>query len=99
MIDLTNYGPGVLFKMEDGQNGENTIKINRGHRAYKLWSETESGKKYFTVMMYALTETTKKCLIQRVQNSQMTFQNILERNLLIYLDDDENPHTALKSRT
>ena len=46
--------------MEDGQNGENTIKINRGHRAYKLWSETESGKKYFTVMMYALTETTKK---------------------------------------
>lgn len=35
-IDLTNYGPGVLFKMEDGQNGENTIKINRGHRAYNF---------------------------------------------------------------
>jgi len=59
-IDLTNYGPRVLFKIEDGQNGENTIKINRDHRAYKLWSKTELGKKYYTVMMYALTVTTKK---------------------------------------
>jgi len=66
-IDLTNYGPRVLFKIEDGNNGESTIKINRDHRAYKLWSETELGKKYYTVMMYALTETTKK-----MSNSERT---------------------------
>ncbi len=59
-IDLTNYGPRVLFKIEDSKNGENTIKINRDHRAYKLWSDTELGKKYYTVMMYALTEAAKK---------------------------------------
>lgn len=32
--------------MEDGINGESVIKINRDHRAYKLWSETGLGKKY-----------------------------------------------------
>jgi hypothetical protein len=58
-IDLTNYGPRLLFKIENEKNGENTIKINREHKAYKLWSDTELGKKYYTIMMYALTETTK----------------------------------------
>lgn len=59
-IDLTNYGPRLLYKLEEGKNGENTIKINRDHKAYKIWSETELGKKYYTVMMYALTEATKE---------------------------------------
>lgn len=59
-IDLTNYGPRLLFKIEEGRNGESTIKINRDHKAYKIWSETELGKKYYTVMMYALTEATKE---------------------------------------
>lgn len=58
-IDLTNYGPRLLFKVEEGKNGENIIKINRDHKAYKLWSQTELGKKYYTVIMYALTETTR----------------------------------------
>ncbi|HET9058129.1 MAG TPA: ATP-binding protein [Chitinophagaceae bacterium] len=59
-FDLTNYGPRLLFKIEEGKNGESTVKINRDHRAYKLWSDTELGKKYYSVLMYALTETTKK---------------------------------------
>jgi hypothetical protein len=57
---LTNYGPKLLFKIEEDANGKSTVKINRDHRAYKLWSDTESGKKYYTIMMYALTETIKK---------------------------------------
>lgn len=28
----------VGFKMEEGKNGENTIKINRDHKAYKMWT-------------------------------------------------------------
>lgn len=58
-IDLTNYGPRLLFKIEESKQGEKIIKINRDHKAYKLWSTTESGKKYYTIMIYALTETIK----------------------------------------
>ncbi|MBE7475154.1 MAG: ATP-binding protein [Ignavibacteriales bacterium] len=58
-IELTNYGSRLLFKIEKGKNGENIIKINRDHKAYKLWSSTELGKKYYTIIIYALTETTK----------------------------------------
>ncbi|KQC09139.1 MAG: hypothetical protein APR62_03095 [Smithella sp. SDB] len=58
-IELTNYGPRLLFKIEESKKGEKTIKINRDHKAYKLWSATELGKKYYTIMIYALTEATK----------------------------------------
>jgi hypothetical protein len=59
-IDLTNYGPRLLYKIEEDDDGKCVIKINREHKAYKLWSDTELGKKYYSVMMYALCETTKK---------------------------------------
>jgi hypothetical protein len=49
----------LLTVIDEGKNGENTIKINRDHKAYKIWSKTELGEKYYTVMMYALTEATK----------------------------------------
>lgn len=58
-LDLTNYGPRMLFKIEINEEGKNTIKINRDNKAYKEWSKTELGKKYYTIMMFALSETIK----------------------------------------
>ena len=59
-IGLTNYGPCLLFKFEEEKSGQNIIKINREHKAYKIWSQTKLGKKYYTIIMYTLRETTKK---------------------------------------
>ncbi len=58
-IDLMNYGSRLLFKVEKDKSGKHTIKINREHKAYKLWSVTKLGKKYYTIMIYALTEIVK----------------------------------------
>ena len=76
-FDLTNYGPRVLFQFEEGENGKNVIKINREHKAYKLWSQTELGKKYYTVMMYALTETIKNMTNTEQKKFLNEFSNYL----------------------
>ena len=76
-FDLTNYGSRVLFKFEEGENGENVIKINREHKAYKLWSQTELGKKYYTVMIYALTETIKNMTNTEQKKFLNEFSNYL----------------------
>jgi hypothetical protein len=59
-IDLTNYGPRLLYKIDENEEGKCVIKINREHKAYKMWSGTEVGKKYYTIMVYALCETLKR---------------------------------------
>lgn len=66
-IDLINYGPRLLFKIEEGSDGESTIKINREHSGYKLWCNSKLGMKYYTVMIYTLSETTKN-----MSNSERT---------------------------
>jgi len=76
-FDLTNYGPRVLFQFEEKENGENVIKINREHKAYKLWSQTELGKKYYTVMMYALTETVRNMTNTEQKKFLSEFSNYL----------------------
>jgi hypothetical protein len=66
-----------LFRREKSESGENVIKINREHKAYKLWGQTELGKKYYTVMMYAITETIKNMTNTEQKKFLNEFSNYL----------------------
>jgi len=57
-VGFTNYGARTLFR-DDELDGKDLIKINREHKAYKIWSKTRTGEQYYTAMITALRECTK----------------------------------------
>lgn len=59
-VDLTNYGPRLLYKAERDKGGKLTIKINREHKAYIKWSESAIGKRLYITMIHALAVAMEK---------------------------------------
>ncbi|HEC91376.1 MAG TPA: hypothetical protein ENI51_00020 [Candidatus Atribacteria bacterium] len=59
-LELTNYGPNLLFKIEKDKKGNVILKINREHTAYKKWSSTAYGKDLYAVMIYSLYSATQR---------------------------------------
>jgi hypothetical protein len=79
-IDLTNYGPKLLFKAEVGSKGKTTLKINREHKAYIKWSDTEYGKKLYGILMYSLYEATQDMSKKDAARFLDNFSEILVHN-------------------
>lgn len=79
-IDLTNYGPRLLFKVEIDDKGETTLKINREHKAYITWSNTEHGKRLYGILMYSLYEATEKMSKKEASKFLDNFSEILMHN-------------------
>jgi hypothetical protein len=59
-LELTNYGPNLLFKVEKDRGGKVIIKINRSHKAYEKWSSTAYGRTLYAVMIVSLYTATQR---------------------------------------
>ncbi|MBM4176998.1 MAG: hypothetical protein FJ213_12640 [Ignavibacteria bacterium] len=78
-IDLTNYGPKLLYKVEIDDNGKKIIKINRGHKAYIKWCKSAAGKKFYITMICALAEAVEKLSHKEAAKVLNEFSNAIRK--------------------
>jgi len=85
IIELTNYGPNLLFKVDKNKDDETVIKINRSHKAYNRWNSTAAGRELYLIMMYSLYCSIRDMSKKDASKFLTSFSNSLKehsRNLL-----------------
>lgn len=77
---LANYGSTILYKVKK-DDGKEILIINRQHPAYGFWSNTETGKILYMIMIYALYRTTKKLSKSEATKLHTTFSGSLSEEI------------------